>query len=266
MKLTLMIEASAAVLATILADLPDGASVTVAGDPSPLPPPVIPAPPQSAPPLMPLPAPGPVVPPVVAAPPMPPAPPAEDDGAPNPAPPMVDSAGLPWDERIHAQTRGLNADNSWRRRRGVDDATFDAVTAELKARGVSPPPVAPLPLNPTPPVMMTPPMPANPEPAGVPMVSPEPVVTTVTDPSPAALQSVDFSQFMQHISGQMAKPGADGQPMVHAAYLATLTIEISNAFVTAGIIVAPLQSITDIANNSQMIDYAMKAMQRDGRW
>ena len=45
----------------------------------------------------------------------------------------VDSTGLPWDARIHANTKAKNADGSWRGRRGVDDATVAAVEKELRA-------------------------------------------------------------------------------------------------------------------------------------
>lgn len=43
-----------------------------------------------------------------------------------------DSAGLPWDERIHSETRKTNADGTWRYRRNLDAGVKAAVTAELK--------------------------------------------------------------------------------------------------------------------------------------
>lgn len=46
----------------------------------------------------------------------------------------VDSSGLPYDARIHAETKAKNKDGTWRGRRGVDDATIAGVTAELRAR------------------------------------------------------------------------------------------------------------------------------------
>jgi hypothetical protein len=51
-------------------------------------------------------------------------------------PPAVDATGLPHDERIHASSKALNADGTWRKRRGVDDETVTSVEAEL--RGVEP--------------------------------------------------------------------------------------------------------------------------------
>lgn len=46
----------------------------------------------------------------------------------------VDSAGLPWDERIHSSNKALNADGTWRKRRGVTDETVAAVEAELRGQ------------------------------------------------------------------------------------------------------------------------------------
>lgn len=59
----------------------------------------------------------------------------------------LDSKGLPWDARIHAQNRARVADGSWRKGRGVDAAVIAAVEAELRARvgQAAPAPIAPPP-------------------------------------------------------------------------------------------------------------------------
>lgn len=75
----------------------------------------------------------------------------------------LDSAGLPWDGRIHGSTKTKNADGSWRQKRGLnDDALKLRVEAELRAAmsarapgGVAPvaaptAPVAPAPAAATP--------------------------------------------------------------------------------------------------------------------
>lgn len=49
-------------------------------------------------------------------------------------PPEFDSAGLPWDERIHSSAKATNNDGTWRARRGVDRAVVAAVQAELRAK------------------------------------------------------------------------------------------------------------------------------------
>lgn len=46
----------------------------------------------------------------------------------------LDANGLPWDERIHAGTKGRNKDNTWTYKRGVDKATIPVVEGELRAR------------------------------------------------------------------------------------------------------------------------------------
>lgn len=45
----------------------------------------------------------------------------------------LDKDGIPWDERIHSSSRVKNADGSWRRKRGIDDAKAAPVESELKA-------------------------------------------------------------------------------------------------------------------------------------
>lgn len=62
----------------------------------------------------------------------------------------LDKHGLPWDNRIHAETKAKIADGSWRKKRGVDPALVAQVEAELRqvmgapsaplAQGVAPVP------------------------------------------------------------------------------------------------------------------------------
>lgn len=81
-----------------------------------------------------------------------------------------DKDNLPWDARVHSETRKTNADGTWRYRRNLDPTVKATVTAELKAQyGAQAPlvptapavslaaapgggiPVAPLPVAPPPP-------------------------------------------------------------------------------------------------------------------
>jgi len=69
---------------------------------------------------------------------VPPPPPSDAPPVAPAAPPAkptgpLDTTGLPWDERIHAGTKGTNKDGSYKRRKGCTDATFDTVSAELRA-------------------------------------------------------------------------------------------------------------------------------------
>jgi len=47
--------------------------------------------------------------------------------------PSLDSRGLPWDRRIHASTKALNQDGTWRNMRGVDKDSLAQVEQELRA-------------------------------------------------------------------------------------------------------------------------------------
>ena len=51
--------------------------------------------------------------------------------------PELDSAGLPWDERIHAGTKRQNADGSWTLKKGVDKELVAQVIEELKGTPVT---------------------------------------------------------------------------------------------------------------------------------
>lgn len=55
----------------------------------------------------------------------------------------LDSRGIPWDERIHSVSQGINKDGSWRTRRGVEPAVLAQVETELRQRGNSAPSIAP---------------------------------------------------------------------------------------------------------------------------
>lgn len=145
----------------------------------------IPAPPSAA--VVPLPN-APVAPPVSgtpAAPPVPPAPaptpaasapvPSGSAGPSNPAPSgaTVDKEGLPWDARIHASTKGMNADGTWRAKRGLNDANYvAAVKNELRSLMGAPAPALP----PVPPVA------AASTPAAAPSLPPLPASTAAAAP------------------------------------------------------------------------------------
>jgi hypothetical protein len=45
--------------------------------------------------------------------------------------PELDTDGIPWDERIHATSKAKLKDGRWRRRRNLDDETFERIKQEL---------------------------------------------------------------------------------------------------------------------------------------
>lgn len=43
----------------------------------------------------------------------------------------LDARGFPWDERIHASSKAINADGTWKKRRGVNPKEVEQIEAEL---------------------------------------------------------------------------------------------------------------------------------------
>jgi hypothetical protein len=121
----------------------------------------------------------------------------------SPAGVDTDSAGFPWDERIHAGTKAKIADGTWRQKRGVDPAIVASVEAELRAimgapaAAVTPPRAAVLPPVPTPP-----PVPVANDPLDVP-APPAPPVTIA--PPQVSQDPATFPAFVQWVMGYHAR-------------------------------------------------------------
>ena len=69
----------------------------------------------------------------------------------EPAPAELDNRDLPWDERIHSAGKTLNANGTWRQKRGVDADLVAAVEQEWIDTKPDTPPAPPPPANDTPP-------------------------------------------------------------------------------------------------------------------
>ena len=88
----------------------------------------------------------------------------------------LDKDGLPWDSRIHVESRNKNSDGRWRKKRSLDSAVCAQVEAEL--RQLMGAPAAPLAPAPTPaqpaatPVIPAPPAPSAPVMPAAPNVAP----------------------------------------------------------------------------------------------
>lgn len=214
--------------------------------------------------------------------------PNDDDNAPaNINAPAADTSGLPWDERIHSRNKGLNADGTWRKKRGVDGAMVAAVEAELKMRGGTQFQPQPMPnaVQTMPPQFTAPsshvqmphhtgmheqqpqpqyqqqpqPMPNGqfmPPPNGMP---PQGMPNGQYMQPPAPVQ-LDFTGFMQHLSGQMAKRDQNGQPLIHTDYLASVVQRLSAQFGRQ------FNSITDVSGDPNAINAAVALITADGRW
>jgi hypothetical protein len=116
----------------------------------------------------------------------------------------VDSAGIPWDERIHQASRNKKkGDGTWMLKRGLDPNVAQAVTAELLARknggpGPGLPAVANLPVSlPPAPVLVS-------QPAVV--TAPVPGATQLPVPGQPAQGAVSLSP-VEQFQAMMVKVG-----------------------------------------------------------
>ena len=95
---------------------------------------------------------------------------------------------MPWDNRIHAESKGKIADGTWRKKRNLDPALVASVEAELRqVMGATGAPLVPstAPIAPTPPLAPAAPVTANLPTASVsqPVAAPLPPAVT---PAPVA--------------------------------------------------------------------------------
>lgn len=56
-------------------------------------------------------------------------------GVTSTTPDELDSAGVPWDARIHQKTKGRKKDLTWKLQKGIDPALVSSVMQELQAQG-----------------------------------------------------------------------------------------------------------------------------------
>lgn len=179
----------------------------------PLPPPVAPLPAaadlfSTAPAVPPA---GAAVTPIVPSPPVPPVPTSAAAPSTPATPPAlaggveVDATGLPWDGRIHAESRTKNKDNTWRQRRNLDPAVLAAVTAELRGVMAIPAGGAPAAVVPPPPVPNVPAVPPTSAPVTVPTPTPPvpPAPTAAAPIAPATGGEVSFSSVISKITSNV---------------------------------------------------------------
>jgi len=208
----------------------------------------------------------------------------EDSGPINATAPALDSRGLPHDERIHAPKKTLNADGSWRKKRGVAEALVAQCEAEARAaqgQVMQPTASVPMPQQPAapqfgqqPPPMFNPmqapqfgqqppagtyppaPQPTQyaPPPQFQPVAAPEPVAPPApVQPVPQSPAVVDFSGFMTMLQRSMQAGKID------AGYINYLVQKL-NAERSAGI-----TAITDIHARPDLIEYAAAVVNGEGR-
>lgn len=203
---------------------------------------------------------------------------AEDAGPVNSNAPALDSAGLPWDGRIHASSKAINeSDGKWRMARGIEKkigaAAIYAIEAELRARvsGAAPVQQIQQPQQPAPgmPVDMTQYQQPQTAAPGMPAASQQIIPTTPIQQQqpvyqqPAPVQqtpapqggAMPFNEFMSYIGRAFQTPRADGQGMlVDQGYLASLQAFLGVA------------NIGEIQNDPNKITTAINQLKADGRW
>lgn len=146
----------------------------------------------------------PPAPPAVAAVPAPPVMPALPPAAGTA--PELDKTGLPWDARIHAETKSKNKDGTWRSKRNMDKDFMATIEAQLRQAMGAPaaPAVATVASNPAvtaAPVVapIVPPAPPAPPQSSTPPAMPGPSVAAA-----APTTGETFAEFMARLAPQFA--------------------------------------------------------------
>ena len=111
---------------------------------------------------------------------------------------VLDSAGRPWDARIHSGGKSLIADGTWRIKKGTDPKLIEQVRAEHAAKTAPAIPAAPS----TAPVD---PAPVAPTAPSVPAAEPAPAAPTVPAAAPAE-DAVTMQTVFGYISGKKLQP------------------------------------------------------------
>lgn len=158
----------------------------------------------------------------------------------------LDSAGMPWDERIHSGSKKTNADGKWKLRKNVDENLVKQVEAE-NAGGELP-------------AFLQKGVPAAVQSATVPATVPAISVVNATapvaapmPPAPAAAIKRDFSGLMLKISNLFATK------QITPDYPNTIVQRVNAGFQTN------IATLTDVANDPRMVEYSWQCLEVDGK-
>ena len=157
----------------------------------------------------------------------------------------LDSAGMPWDERIHSGSKKTNADGKWKLRKNVDENLVKQVEAEN--RGAAPTGEIP--------AFLRTGVPAAALSATVPPTVPATSVVNATAPvaAPAAAIKRDFSGLMLKISNLFATK------QIAPDYPNTIVQRVNAGFQTN------IATLTDVANDPRMVEYSWQCLEVDGK-
>lgn len=160
----------------------------------------------------------------------------------------LDSAGLPWDERIHSGSKKKNADGKWKLRKNVDEALVKSVEAENQGAA-------------QPAFLQNQPAPAQQAAHAIaPAIVPATLVANAAPPAPAApLPAMnqpparDFSGLMLQISKLFAAK------QITPDYPTTIVQRVNAGF---GV---DIKTLTDVANDPRMVEYSWQCLEVDGK-
>jgi hypothetical protein len=215
----------------------------------------------------------------------------------------LDGRGFPHNEKIHSSNPTKNKDGTWKKRKGVDQATTDAVESEMRTSGFgriapagTPQTFAP---QPQPPVYAAQPQPqftAQPQPApvgGAPTYTPAPVYAPQPETpiqstisrlenqmgiQPQAPAPVTYAPQPQPVAAAPVQHGATAA--VGPADFGTVMNRIREGFAAQRIDMnyptslvqrinhafnTAIGNITEIGGNSAMVDYTIQMLNADGR-
>ena len=167
----------------------------------------------------------------------------------------LDSAGMPWDERIHSGSKKTNADGKWKLRKNVDENLVKQVEAEN--RGAAPTGELPAFLRKGVPAAaqsatVPPTVPAtsvvN---ATAPVAAPMPPAPAMATPQPTIKR--DFSGLMLKISNLFATK------QISPDYPNTIVQRVNAGFHTN------IATLTDVANDPRMVEYSWQCLEVDGK-
>ena len=140
----------------------------------------------------------------------------------------LDTKGMPWDNRIHAESKGKIADGTWRKKRNLDPALVATVEAELhQVMGAAPAPLAqgvapaPTPVSVAASTTVPPaptgavPQPVAPPPAPVPVAGAAPSMPAAPSAAPAGEVPQDARQQFVGLVGR-ASAAIQGQKVTPA--------------------------------------------------
>jgi hypothetical protein len=146
----------------------------------------------------------------------------------------LDSAGLPWDERIHSGSKKKNADGKWKLRKNVDEALVGTVEAQNRSGTQTSVPV----------FLQN--MPAA-APVTVPVIPAAPVAVV----APSVTR--DFSGLMIQISKLFANK------QITPDYPTTIVNRVNAGFNSK------IKTLTDVQHDARMVEYSWQCLDVDGK-